>query len=184
MEYDEKLVLEICRKYGIETKKNINIQEFLMQNGKERQYALVEYDERIIPIYFYKYNNEIFLAYLCQPYVKHMLKKDTNVNKLLTGSVDKEHIQNMIVDKFLYEINHQLYKAFSPVADDIILITERECLLYMLDIESAESLKAKRDTKEKLQKGLIDSGNFDADTINKIMEVFSNTAADYSFKRK
>lgn len=184
MEYDENLVLEICKKYGIETTKNINIQEFLMRNGKETQYAIVEYDERTIPIYFYKYNNEIFLPYLCQPYVKHMLKKDTDVNKLLAGSEDKEHIQNMIVDKFLYEINHQLYKAFSPVADDIILITERECLLYLLELESADSLKTKRDSKEKLRKGLIDSGNFDADTINKIMEVFSNTAADYSFKRK
>lgn len=157
----------------------VNIQEILMQNGKETQYALVKYDENIKVVRFVKYDNNeenIFLPYPCQVYVKYMFKKDG----------DKiEHMKNMIVGNILYEIYcPQTSICLPKKVDDIIPITERECLLYLLDMESAESLKLKRDSKENLRNSLIDTGKFDADTIDKIMDVYSNTAADYSFKRK
>ena len=184
MDYDEKLVLEICEKYGIETTKNINIKEFLLQNGKETQYALVEYDERIIPIYFVKEYDRNYIPYICQPFVKKILKNNADINKTLTNSANKEHTRNMIVNNFLYEISWSLFKTFLPVTDDIILITERECLLYLLELESAKSLRTKRDSKENLRKGLIDSGEFDADTTDMILDVFNNTVTNYSFKKK
>ena len=91
----------------------------------------------------------------------------------------------LIIGNVLYDIYCPQVAPYLPKeVDDIILITERECLLYLLDIETVESLKIKRDTKENLRKSLIASGSFDADTIDKILDVFSNTAADYSFKRK
>lgn len=56
--------------------------------------------------------------------------------------------------------------------------------MYLLELENVDSLRTKRDSKERLRKGLIDSGNLDADTVNKVMDIFSNTTADYSFERK
>jgi len=52
------------------------------------------------------------------------------------------------------------------------------------DIETKESLENKRKASNNIRKGLIESGNFDADTIDKIIEVFNTTAAHYTFSRK
>ena len=157
----------------------INVHDFLMQKGKETQYVLVEYDENIKVVRFVKYDNNeesIFLPYPCQVYVKYMFKKDG----------DKiEHMKNMVVGNILYEIYcPQTSICLPQKVDDIILITERECLLYLLDMESAESLRIKRDSKESMRRGLIESGSFDAETIDKIMIIFSNKVAEYSFERK
>ena len=157
----------------------VNVHDFLMQKGKETQYALVEYDENIKVVRFVKYDNNeenIFLPYPCQVYVKYMFKKDG----------DKiEHMKNMVVGNILYEIYcPQTSICLPQKVDDIILITERECLLYLLDMESAESLRIKRDSKESMRRGLIESGSFDAETIDKIMIIFSNKVAEYSFERK
>ena len=153
----------------------VNVHDFLMQSGKETQYAIVEDGERIKVVRFVKYDNNeesIFLPYPCQVYVKYMFKKDSD---------KKEHMKNMIVGNILYEIYAPQTSICLPQnVDDIILITKRECLFYLLDMETVESLKLKRDSKENLRSNLIDSGNFDADAIDNIMEVFSN----YSFKRK
>lgn len=163
----------------------VNVRDFLKQNWEERrQYAFVEEDGNTALICFSKFNDEIFLPYHCQHSVKRKLENDADVNKLLENSRNKEYTQNMIVGKILYKINHQLCKSFSLEVDDIIPITERECLLYLLEIETVDSLRIKRDSKEKLQKCLVDSGNFDADTVKEIMHIFSDTAADYSFERK
>ena len=47
-----------------------------------------------------------------------------------------------------------------------------------------ETKELKQEIKRKLQKCLIDSGNFDADAIDKIMEVYSNITDGYLFERK
>ena len=153
----------------------INVHDFLMQKGKETQYVLVEYDENIKVVRFVKYDNNeesIFLPYPCQVYVKYMFKKDG----------DKiEHMKNMVVGNILYEIYcPQTSICLPQKVDDIILITERECLLYLLDMESAESLRIKRDSKESMRRGLIESGSFDAETIDKIMIIFGNKVAEVS----
>lgn len=157
----------------------VNVHDFLMQNGKETQYAIVEDGERIKIARFVKYDNNeesIFLPYSCQVYVKYMFKKDG----------DKiEHMKNMIVGNILYEIYcPQTSICLPKKVDDIILITERECLLYLLDMETVGSLKLKRDSKKNLRNSLIDTGSFDAETIDKIMIIFSNKVAEYSFERK
>lgn len=155
----------------------VNVHDFLMQNGKETQYAIVEDGERIKIAHFVKYDNNeesIFLPYPCQVYVKYMFKKDG----------DKiEHMKNMVVGNILYEIYcPQTSICLPQKVDDIILITERECLLYLLSMENVDSLRTKRDSKESMRKGLIDSGNFDADTVDKVMGIFGEIVGDYLFK--
>ena len=157
----------------------INVLDFLMENAESMQYAIVEDGERIKIARFVKYDNNeesIFLPYPCQVYVKYMFKKDG----------DKiEHMKNMVVGNILYEIYcPQTSICLPQKIDDIILITERECLLYLLDMENVDSLRTKRDSTESMLKGLIDSGNFDADTVDKVMGIFSNKVAEYSFERK
>ena len=51
-------------------------------------------------------------------------------------------------------------------------------------MEFAEALKIKRDIKENLRKSLIDSGGFDADTVNKIIAAFDTVAANYTIRKK
>lgn len=110
--------------------------------------------------------------------------------ELLEPDVDRkeyyeQYMKPLIVGNVLYDIYCPQVAPYLPKeVDDIILITERECLLYLLDMESVESLKIKRDTKEGLRNSLIATSKFDADTIDNILDVYSNTAANYSFKRK
>ncbi len=157
----------------------VNVLDFLMKNAESMQYALVEYDKNIKLVRFVKYDNNeesIFLPYSCQVYVKYIFKKDD----------DKiEHMKNMIVGNILYEIYcPQTSICLPKEVDDIILITERECLLYLLEIETVDSLRIKKDSTESMRKGLIDSGSFDADTVKEIMRIFSNITTDYSFEKK
>ena len=55
-------------------------------------------------------------------------------------------------------------------------------ILYKLNI--SEFLDMKWDSKESMRKGLIDSGNCDADTVDRVMGIFSQLVPDYSFERK
>lgn len=179
----------------------VNIQEILMQNGKETQYALVEYDGTIEAVYFVQHfhnGKPWFLESPCNPCKEHEFTDNENIEEwclsmaeeLLEPDVDRkeyyeQYMKPLIVGNVLYDVYCPQVAPYLPKeVDDIILITERECLLYLLDIESVESLKIKRETKENLLKSLIETGKFDADTIDKILDVYSNTAANYSFKRK
>ena len=179
----------------------MKVHDYLIKNVKSMQYAIVEYDGHIEAVYFVQHShngNPWFLESPCNPCKEYEFTKDENIeewclsvaDELLEPDVDRkeyyeQYMKPLIVGNVLYDIYCPQVAPYLPKeVDDIILITERECLLYLLDIETVESLKIKRDTKKNLRKSLIASGSFDADTIDKILYVFSNTAADYSFKRK
>lgn len=48
----------------------------------------------------------------------------------------------------------------------------------------ATSTELKECVKEDLRKSLIDSGGFDADTVNKIISAFDTVAANYTIRKK
>lgn len=50
--------------------------------------------------------------------------------------------------------------------------------------ESEESLQLKRQASNEIRQQLIESGNFDSDTIGKIIDSFDKTAEDYIFHNK
>lgn len=52
------------------------------------------------------------------------------------------------------------------------------------DTESEESLQLKRQASNNLRQQLIESGNFDSDTIEKIIDTFDKTADAYIFHKK
>ena len=54
----------------------------------------------------------------------------------------------------------------------------------MRHTESKESILLKQQVKKNLRNSLIESGGFDADTIDKIMDVFDANAAEYEFVKK
>ena len=54
----------------------------------------------------------------------------------------------------------------------------------MRQTESKESIELKQQVKMNLRNSLIECGGFDADTIEKIMDVFDITAAEYDFVKK
>ena len=168
----------------------INVQEVLMQKGKESQYAIVKYNinnsERIMPFYFIYDNNEKeFLPYLCWLMETWEYKNNNEAKKFFeflsskSKGFAKENL--VVVDKIIYEINKgRLVVPFLPKeVDAIIPITEKEFILYTLEFEPiilyklnlSESLDMKWDSKESMRKGLIDSGNFDADTVDKVMGI-------------
>lgn len=126
----------------------INIQEFLLSKNIEvGEYALVTYEGNTTPIYFSKYKikgEDWFLESPCElfkithidkpidefalEYAESILEKDANFEFYIDT-----YIKPMIVDYVLYEIENFQCGPFLPKeVDDIKLISERECLLYML----------------------------------------------------
>ena len=51
-------------------------------------------------------------------------------------------------------------------------------------INIIESQELKKQASDQLRKSLIDSGSFDADTIDTSLDVFNTIAADYDFVKK
>lgn len=129
----------------------INLEKFLLENVKGRgTYALVSYDNKIEPTWFTRYNfgnGDWFLESLCtlrvitssidtpidefcKEYVSEFLEisEDCNIDEYI-----KKHIKPMIIDNCLYEIDNLQYDPYLPKeVDDIKLITEEECLRYLL----------------------------------------------------
>lgn len=142
----------------------IEVQDFLLQNADQFQYALVEHDGKTEAVYFVKhYHNDKpwFLESPCGLCTEHEFGDNDNIedwclsvaDELLEPDVDRkeyyeQHMKPLIVNNVLYDIYCPQVDPYLPKeVDDIVPITERECLLYLLDIESAESLKAKRNSK-------------------------------------
>lgn len=128
----------------------INLKEFLLKSKIDfGTYALVMYNNHTEPTWFTKYNfgdGDWFLESPCELYksmevtepidnfCKEYMKKWIS---LAEGENEKEYIDKfikpMIVNGWLYEIeNFQCLPYLPKEIDDIKLITERECLEYML----------------------------------------------------
>lgn len=125
-----------------------NIKEFLTKNNIDfGTYALVTYDNNTEPIWFTKYSfseGDWFLESPCElykiaeitkpvnkfarEYVAEILEEDENVEDYIN-----KYIKPMIVDGVLYEIeNFQCSPYLPKCVDEIKLISERECLKFML----------------------------------------------------
>lgn len=128
----------------------IDVQDFLLENTVEDGvYALVCYDKKIEPTHFVKYNfgdGDWFLESPCELYKVTEVKSDIDefCNKYaeeclgLKNDIDKkayinEFIKPMIVNDCLYEINNFQCAPYLPKeVDDINIITEKECLEFLL----------------------------------------------------
>lgn len=127
----------------------INIHEFLSKHKIEvGEYALVTYEGITQPIYFAKHKFEgkdWFLEHPCElykiahiekpieefalEYAESILEDDDNISYYIEA-----YIKPMIVDYILYEIESFQCSPFLPKeVDKIEIVSERECLLYMLN---------------------------------------------------
>ena len=127
----------------------INVKEFLLANYIDfGTYALVTYNNRIEPTWFSKHNFEGEDWFLESPCQLHKIMEVTKpvdkfareyVTDLLEEGSDVEdyinkHVKLMIVDDILYEIeNFQCSPYLPKEVDGIELISEQECLVYMLN---------------------------------------------------
>lgn len=128
----------------------VNVQDFLIQNAESFQYAIVKYDEQTEAIYFtehdYKGKNW-FLESPCGLYEEHRFSENENIkdwclstaDALLEPEVDRtEYVEQfmlpLIVDNILYDIFCPQVEPYLPkMVDDIKIVTERKCLLYLLE---------------------------------------------------
>ena len=137
----------------------INVKETLLKNNTEfGTYALVTYNDKTEPIWFTKHNfgdGDWFLESPCQLYevmevVEPVDKFATEyVADLLEEGVDVEdyinkYVKPMIVNGILYSIeNFQCSPYLPKEVDNIELISERQCLEYMLkQIKMGKSLNS------------------------------------------
>lgn len=129
----------------------IQVRQFLLDNKIDfGTYALVTYNNNIEPTWFTKYdfgNVEWFLESPCCLYKVADVGNDTNafvrkymdeVVSLEDGESEEDYINNyvlpMIVNNVMYEIeNFQCAPYLSEYVDNIKLISERECLEWMLE---------------------------------------------------
>ena len=178
-----------------------NVQEVLMQKGKESQYAIVKYNinnsDRIMTFYFiYDEDKKEFFPYLCYLLEIRECKNNDKAKELFEFFVQKSNSfikeNHIVINEFIYEINKgRLLVPFLPKeVDTIIPITEKEFILYTLEFEPivlyklniGEKVDMKWDSTEGMRKGLIDSGNFDSDTVDKVMDIFCSLVPDYPFE--
>ena len=128
----------------------INLKEFLLTNNiKGGTYALVTYNNRTEPTWFTRYNfgnGDWFLESPCILYrlmevnepIDDFCKKYMEECIVLEEGESEENyitefVKPMIVDGWLYEIeNFQCFPYLPKEIEDIELISERECLNYML----------------------------------------------------
>lgn len=128
------------------------LQKFLEANyPKEGTYAIVTYgnnkeesiwfsvyenwttDENGTPMNWYlEAPNVLFRTELTEPYEECLLdyaeELYENVDEKILG-----YLNEMVVDGYLYEIDSMQTAPFLPEAFDIQLVTERECLEWMLN---------------------------------------------------
>lgn len=132
----------------------INAKEFLLNNKINLgTYALVTYNGKTEPTWFTKYNfgeSDWFLESPCQ--LIRMMEVKGDINTFCKEYMEKcicleegeseenyinEFVKPMIIDGWLYEIeNFQCSPYLPKEVDEIKLISERECLDYMLKEKS------------------------------------------------
>lgn len=122
----------------------VDVQKFLANNYIELGvYALVTYENKVEPTWFTRYN-DWFLESPCELHYITEIDKPIDeffksyANTMLKKDEDKEYyiekyIKPMIMDNVLYEIENFQCSPYLPKrVDDIKLITERQCLEYIL----------------------------------------------------
>ena len=135
--------------------KIVNIHDFLMQKDVFYSYALVKYEDKTEVVYFVRHYNDNkpwFLESPCYICTKHEFdSNDDNddlenwclelADELLEPDADRKeyyekYMEPLIVGRVLYDIDCPQVSPYLPrEVEDIILITERECLFYLLGIE-------------------------------------------------
>lgn len=135
----------------------VNLKQFLLKNIKDGEigcYALITYNNRTEATWFTKYYSDIdnqpwFLESPCELY--KICKVDKPIEDFCKTYMDEcieleegesvqdyieEHVKPMIVNSYFYEIeNFQVAPYLPKEVDDIKIITERECLEWMLDVK-------------------------------------------------
>lgn len=127
----------------------INVEEFLLKNNIDfGTYALVTYNNKTEATWFSKHNfegSDWFLESPCQLYTMAEVTEPIDkfakeyVADLLEEGSDVEdyinkHIKPMIIDGILYEIeNFQCSPYLPKEVDEIKLVSEKDCLNYMLN---------------------------------------------------
>lgn len=190
----------------------INVHDFLELNGENKQYAIVEYDGKRKAVCYFNNDSKdamyvnckdkwsgfsLTLGYKtlgdtdnieeeCLSIVESLLKPDTD-RKIYY----EQYIKPMIIDNVYWEILYVENIELRPPneVDSIILITEKECLKYLMDVEyrkgveSVNSLKLKQEIKSNIANDLKQSNDFDSVAIDKIMEVFDKVTAECTFQK-
>lgn len=127
----------------------VNVQDFLTQNAESFQYAIVKHNGHTEAVYFVKHSSngkDWFLESPCGLYEEHRFSESENINEWCLSAADellepeadrKEYVEQymipLIVDNVLYDIFCPQVEPYLPkMVDDIKLVTERECLLYLL----------------------------------------------------
>jgi hypothetical protein len=129
----------------------INVEKFLLENKiKQGSYALVTHNNKTEATWFTRYNfgqGDWFLESPCELYRLMEIEEPIEefarkyIDGLLEEGEDKQaYIEQwvipMIVNNVLYEIeNFQCSPYLPKEVDDIKLISERECLEYLLNIK-------------------------------------------------
>ncbi|NFL43146.1 hypothetical protein FDB61_15775 [Clostridium botulinum] len=131
----------------------VKLKNFLLDNVKGTGiYALVTYDKNIQPTWFNKYWSDVdnqpwFLESPCE--LCRICKVDKSIDKFCKEYIDEyikleegknvddyieEFVKPMIIDGWFYEIvNFQTEPYLPKEVENIKLISERECLEWMLD---------------------------------------------------
>lgn len=126
----------------------MQLKNFLMDNFQNTNcsYALINVNNKIIPVHFSKVSNNppFFLESPCVLFKICDITEDIDVfcKKQVCGLLEEnedenlyieEYIKPMIVDNVFYEIlNFQCAPFLDEEVKDVKLISERECLEYLL----------------------------------------------------
>ena len=130
----------------------VNVQDFLIQNAESFQYAIVKYDGRTEAVYFTEHDykgKDWFLESPCGLYEEQRFSENENIKEWCLSTADallepeanrieyvEQYMLPLIVDNVLYDIFCPQVEPYLPkMVDDIKLVTERECLFYLLKNE-------------------------------------------------
>lgn len=152
----------------------INVHDFLEQNGEDKQYAIVEYDGKKRAVCYINNDSKHAIYVNCKD-------KWSGFSLTLEGKVSDD------LD-ILWEILYVENIEFRPPneVDNISLITEKECLKYLTDVEFKETVESstlKQEVKRNIVNDLKQSNDFDSVAIDKIMEVFDKATDEYTFHK-
>lgn len=132
----------------------INLEEFLLKNmcvEEVGSFALVNYNEMVEAVWvgnFYNLINEevFFLEFPCElckvcevgddidKFYEEYMKEINLAEGNFEGDYFEEFVKPMIHNGWLYEINNFQTDPYLPKeVDDIKLISERECLMWLLE---------------------------------------------------